>query len=351
MEEMDKKGQLDSPRRVHTRRQACIEPACAGEACGGLVDYRRSYAELINTNVLDADKPLLDDRYKFLTGDYNLRESQTKRFRLFIPSPLARRSYFYPQFISTTDFSKDHYTIRSGVNSYLLAFTFSGKGELLYSGRTYTLEPNEGFLIDCRKPHHYRAASNAGWGYHIVHFDGFAMGDYFSQIERGSSVKIAFPPESRFGFYLENLFETNVRINGKTEIVNSCILTNMLTEIMLTLPAYNTGAVPRKINDIQDYIQDNFAKHLSLEKLSDRFFISKYYLCHEFKKHTGLSPNEYLITVRLNNAKRLLQFSDLRVSEIGENTGFASMNHFFFTFKKHEKISPSEYRKQWKNGE
>ncbi|MDR2304737.1 MAG: helix-turn-helix transcriptional regulator, partial [Treponema sp.] len=79
-------------------------------------------------------------------------------------------------------------------------------------------------------------------------------------------------------------------------------------------------------------------------------FISKYYLCHEFKKYIGLSPNEYLITVRLNKAKGLLQSSDLRISEISEITGFASLNHFFYTFKKHEKMSPSEYRKQWKNG-
>jgi AraC-like DNA-binding protein len=334
MEEMDKRGKIDPP-------------LMGGE----LVDCRRSHIEPLDMNTSDPNKLLLNDRYKFLTGDYNLGGSQIKRFRLFIPSPLARRSYFYPQFISTTDFSRNHYTIRSGVNSYLLAFTYSGKGELLYDGRAYTLEPNEGFLIDCRKPHQYRAASNAGWGYHIIHFDGFAMEDYFTQIERGSSVKFIFPPESKFYALVEKLFEANVRIGGRAEIVNSCILTNMLTEIMLTLPVYDTGEVPRKINDIQDYMQDNFAKHLSLEKLSDRFFISKYYLCHEFKKHTGLSPNEYLITVRLNNAKRLLQFSDIRVSEIAESAGFASMNHFFYTFKKHEKMSPSEYRKQWKNSE
>jgi AraC-like DNA-binding protein len=292
--------------------------------------------------------PGRDDRYKFLSGDFSLRGAKMKRGRSFIPSPLARRSYFYLQIISSVHFPKTYYTIREGVNSYLLASTFLGKGELLYEGKSYTLAPGECFLIDCRKPHHYRAASNEGWGYHMIHFDGFAMRDYVSQIEQGKSVKFVFPAESRFCSLTESLFTVNAGISGRNEMLSSCLLTNMLTEIMLTLPDCDPGEVPRKIRDIRDYIEENFAEAIHLEELSERFFISKYHLCHEFKKYTGFSPNEYLITVRLNKAKDLLHFADLRVSEISDMTGFASLNHFFYTFKKHEKMSPSEYRTQWK---
>ena len=295
------------------------------------------------------DKPPPDDRYKILSGDFNVEGGEVKRGCSFVPSPLARRSCFYLQLISSTQFPKKHYTIRSGVNSYLLAFTFGGKGELLYEGKSYTLEPGEGFLIDCRKPHRYRAVSGVGWSYHIIHFDGFAMRDYFSQIEQGKSVKFAFPSESQFCSVLERLFGVNAEMRSRNEMLSSCILTNMLTEIMLTLPAWDSGEIPRKIREIRDYIEENFAEDIHLEKISDRFFISKYYLCHEFKKHIGRSPNEHLITVRLNKAKGLLHFADLRISEISDMTGFASLNHFFYTFKKHEGISPSEYRKQWQN--
>jgi AraC-like DNA-binding protein len=304
---------------------------------------------IVDTEPFPAEPfPSGDDRYKFLSGDFSLRGAKMKRQRLFTPSPLARRSYFYLQLMSSSYFPKTHYTIREGVNSYLLASTFLGKGELLYEGKNYTLEPGESFLIDCKKPHHYQAASREGWGYHIIHFDGFAMGDYFSQIEQGKSVKFVFPPESRFCSLTESLFTANAELNGRNEMISSCLLTNMLTEIMLTLPAWDSGEVPRKIRDIRDYIQENFSRTIHLEELSERFFISKYYLCHEFKKYTGLSPNEYLIATRLNKAKGLLRFADLRVCEISDMTGFASLNHFFYTFKKHEKISPSEYRKQWK---
>jgi AraC-like DNA-binding protein len=248
-------------------------------------DYWHSHEKPIwNTDPQDA-------WYKILSGDFNIAGVEMKYYRWFIPSPRARRSYFYLQFMSTSQFKQDHYTIRSGVNSYLLASTFSGKGELLYEGKTYTLEPGG----------------------------------------------------------LERLFEVNAEMSGKNEMLSSCLLINMLTEIMLTLPDYDSGEVPRKIKDIRDYIQENFAESIHLEALSERFFISKYYLCHEFKRYIGLSPNEYLITVRVNRAKGLLQSTELRVSEIGEITGFASLNHFFYTFKKHEEISPSEYRKQWKN--
>jgi AraC-like DNA-binding protein len=294
---------------------------------------------------------LSEDQYKFLSGDFNIESENGKQGRLFTPSPLARRSYFYLQLIGSPRFSKKHYTIRDGGNSYLLAYTFWGKGELLYEGKEYTLEPGEGFLIDCRKHHHYRAVSGAGWAYHIIHFDSFAMGDYFFQIEQGKSFKFAFPPESQFCSLLERLFGINAEMNGRNEMLSSCILVNMLTEIMLTLPAcaYNTGDIPRKIRDIRSYLEENFVEAIGLETLSERFSISKYHLCHEFKRYIGLSPNEYLITTRLNKAKGLLRLADLGISEISDMAGFASLNHFFYTFKKHEKMSPSEYRKQWKN--
>ncbi|MDR0638401.1 MAG: AraC family transcriptional regulator [Spirochaetaceae bacterium] len=307
------------------------------------------YRHLSLAELLMRGKPPSEDRYKILSGDFNVEGGEVKRGWLFVPTPLARRSYFYLQLISSTQFPRKHYTIRDGVNSYLLVFTFGGKGELLYEGKSYTLEPKEGFLIDCRKIHQYRAVSNAGWDYHIIHFDGFAMPDYFSQIEQGKSVKFAFPPESQFCFLLERLFEVNVEMNGRNEMLSSCLLTNMLTEIMLTLPAWDSGEIPRRIMDVRDYIQENVRKAIALETLSKKFFISKYHLCHEFKRYIGISPNEYLITARLNKAKGLLHFADLRISEISDMTGFASLNHFFYTFKKHEGISPSEYRKQWQN--
>jgi AraC-like DNA-binding protein len=306
--------------------------------------YRRSLEDsMVN------GKTLPEDTYKFLSGDFNIEGRVRKRGWLFMPSPLARRSYLYLQLLSSCQGPRTHYTIRSGINSYLLASTFSGKGELLYEGKPYTLEPGESFLIDCRKPHHYRAASREGWGYHIIHFNGFAMGDYFSQIEQGKSIKFAFPTESQFYAHLEKLFGLNAEMSGRNEMISSCLLTNMLTEIMLTLPDYDSGEIPRKIREVRDYIQENFAEAIHLEALSERFYISKYYLCHEFKKYIGLSPNEYLITVRVNKAKGLLQFTELRVCEISEITGFTSLNHFFYTFNKHEKMSPSEYRRQWKS--
>jgi AraC-like DNA-binding protein len=286
---------------------------------------------------------------KLMKGDYNISGAELKHTGIFFtPSVLARRSYFYLQGLMSIAFPRTHYTKRGGINSYLLALTFSGAGELQYEGKNYTLEPNEGFIIDCQRPHYYRAISSIGWGYHIIHFNGYAMQDYFSQIIHGNSIKIKISAESQYS-YMEKLIEINGSINPKAEMLTSCVLTNMLTEIMQTLPAYDTGDVPQKIGVIRDYIDENFPKNIYLEKLSSKFALSKYHLCREFKKYIGQSPNEYLITTRINNAKKILRFTDLHVSEICDAVGFASANHFFYLFKKHENISPSEYRKQWKN--
>jgi transcriptional regulator GlxA family with amidase domain len=84
-----------------------------------------------------------------------------------------------------------------------------------------------------------------------------------------------------------------------------------------------------------------------LEDLSRRFSLSKYHLCREFKKHIGRSPNEYRINARLNNAKVMLRFTDMRVADIAGEVGFADNTHFFSIFRKYEQMTPAEYRRQW----
>ena len=52
--------------------------------------------------------------------------------------------------------SKKHFTRRTNLESYLLAYTLKGQGELVYEDRSYLLNPGDCFFIDCRKPHYYR---------------------------------------------------------------------------------------------------------------------------------------------------------------------------------------------------
>lgn len=102
-----------------------------------------------------------------------------------------------------------------------------------------------------------------------------------------------------------------------------------------------------KIIPILNYIQKHLHEKISLDLLAQKFFISKYYLEHIFKKNTGFSVTEYIINKRIIVSKELLK-SGLTVSEVSRQVGFNSDTHFIRTFKKRINISPKQYVKKVK---
>ena len=101
------------------------------------------------------------------------------------------------------------------------------------------------------------------------------------------------------------------------------------------------------ISQLKDYISEHFAEHLTLEKISEQFFISKSSLSHIFKKETGLSPIQYIIQRRIGEAQSLLVETSLQIQEIEFRLGFNDSAHFSKMFKKYVGVTPKEYRKHF----
>lgn len=99
-----------------------------------------------------------------------------------------------------------------------------------------------------------------------------------------------------------------------------------------------------KISDVARYISENFQSKISLDDLSSRFFINKYYLCHKFKKLTGQTIVEFINEKRLVEARRLLISSGHTVLDISQAVGFESVNHFNTLFKRKFGLTPLSYK-------
>ena len=102
-----------------------------------------------------------------------------------------------------------------------------------------------------------------------------------------------------------------------------------------------------KIKDVCDYISENYEKELTTEKIAEVFSFSRCYLSTLFRKSTGTTLYDYLVCYRLNKAKTLLTESAFSVEEIAEKTGFKESGTFIRTFKRKEKITPLQYRKNF----
>ena len=96
--------------------------------------------------------------------------------------------------------------------------------------------------------------------------------------------------------------------------------------------------------EVVAYINEHYRESLTLENISERFYMSKNTLCSKFRSAMHCSVMEYLSFVRINRAKELLATTDMGMEEISELCGYSSANYFSLTFKRSVGISPSGYR-------
>ena len=112
-------------------------------------------------------------------------------------------------------------------------------------------------------------------------------------------------------------------------------------------PKRNNSSVSSAVINAQKFIYDNFDSKVSLQEIAKQNFISRHTLSIAFKNTVGLTFKEYLIFVRLNEAKKLLISTDLSIAEIANQVGYINVNNFVKIFKKKESITPLKFRKQF----
>lgn len=104
-----------------------------------------------------------------------------------------------------------------------------------------------------------------------------------------------------------------------------------------------------RISQVISYIHYHYEEDLTLEKLAQMFYISPYYLCREFKRHTNSTIVQYTNVTRIMNAQRKLMETDKTITEISKETGFSNLTHFNRVFKSVTGTTPSAYRKYQQN--
>lgn len=96
---------------------------------------------------------------------------------------------------------------------------------------------------------------------------------------------------------------------------------------------------------VQRFIDENYAKPLSIETIVEGLYLSPSYIRRLFKSHMGISVMEYVERVRMNHAARLLSRLQYKVQEIGMRVGYESPSYFNLVFKKYFGVTPGEYRR------
>ena len=141
------------------------------------------------------------------------------------------------------------------------------------------------------------------------------------------------------------LYEPEERDDPLHEAAMQNLLNTLLLAIMRSTSAAPKPETQSRMAKVISYIEKNYQHELRLQDIAEEFYVSEYYLCHEFKKYTNRTIVQYINALRILHAQRLITESDLNFTKIAEQTGFSSLTHFNRTFKSIVGTSPSAYRK------
>jgi len=99
------------------------------------------------------------------------------------------------------------------------------------------------------------------------------------------------------------------------------------------------------VSAVQQFLKNNVYKSMSLSDICAHFNVSKSYLCRIFKEETDKSVIDYLIDLKIKEAKMLIRKKDYNFTQIAELLGYSGIHHFTRSFKSKTGMTPSSYEK------
>src|SRR5699024_7839256 len=236
--------------------------------------------------------------------------------------------------------SKPYSINRSNLHQYLFIYVKSGRMELQYKNKTFTIGAHMLFFLDCREHHIYRALEETEFSY--IHFNGVASKEYFELLYKSKGIVFSLFDNLSISEYIDKILD-DMKLNQLEEQETSILIHKILYELyIVSHQSYNL--LDNAIKKVIIYIKNNYMKNINVENMAQYVHLSRYHFSRIFKKHTNLSPHQYLIKIRINEAKSLLYLTDDSITEIAMKCGFSSLPHFVSTFKKHSGFSAKEFR-------
>lgn len=283
--------------------------------------------------------------------------------------PGGKTPFSLRQTMITPDFEFFHYRNPSTTevdnhnhDFYEIYILLSGRVTYMIEGRTYRLKPWDILLINHGELHRPVIETGEWYERMVIWVDPrFAAAKSTENTDLSMCFETPFHSAKRLlrpeNEMLESLRNILVRFEEAccgSGFGSSVLRETYLTELLIFLNrAYLDVREPipaeeieynEKISAVIRYINSHLSGGLTLDQLASRFYISKYHLLREFKKHTGYTLHRYIQHKRLAAAKACLG-EGLSLTEVCAKCGFSNYSHFIRSFKEAFGISPKRFAK------
>lgn len=237
-----------------------------------------------------------------------------------------------------------YFTERCGYDTFFLCLTQSGEGYLRYGEWEQTLRPGDLVIFDCMEPHFYCSRS-APWQFLWIHFRGYGCREFFRNV--CADGLFFLHPENPEPIY--SLYRQLIPLLSKHTLSDDLHTSELLGAFLHTIARYQLWGeekmIPAAIEQTIAFIHENYQRNLSVEQLAERENYSIYHFAKLFKKYTGQSPYQYILSTRLHHAQQMLMSTDYTIEEVSRFNNFSSCSRFISFFTKAFGMTPLQYRK------
>ncbi len=236
-------------------------------------------------------------------------------------------------------------------------FSVSGGKQFLIDNRFYNIKPGDIFFINQYESHHLTQIDQEIHERIVLSISS----DYLTSISSSSTdlnqcffskgkvnhkLSLSLHDQKRFLYFIHKICSTG---GYGEELIEQAAFTELMVFLNRLLYMNKEQSTPtelsryhQQVDSILTYINQNMQDSLSINDLSEHFYLSASYLCRIFKAATGTTINKYIIAKRLTIAKSLLA-QGYTVNEACDLCGFRDYSNFLKSFTKAVGVSPKKY--------
>lgn len=281
------------------------------------------------------------------------------------------QDFYIDQSKKTDNYNMDSFHMHKMYEVYYL---MEGSRKYFIDDSIYLVNAGSLVLIDADSVHKTASMGDIPHSRIVVNFRLDFLEDFSDQVKALNLTSIfktkftVLPLSFKYKLTIENILSRLMDLQDYEEHKDANLMTDenvvssqtvlsklLLSELLIHIKEYinvleqkeyeSHQIVNNKVDKIIKYICKHYTEDLTLTSIAEQFYISPFYLSKIFKRSTNLSIVEYINSLRIRQAKELLETSSTKIAEIAEIVGFSSSSHFSRTFKLVTGLSPQQYKK------
>ena len=245
-----------------------------------------------------------------------------------------------------------------------LEFVYIASGTVTFwiGERQFTLPEGNGVFINSKILHRFYSPTAASipnfvcMPFFLAAQDSFIYHKYISPVISSSLTFQIFYADVSWQAKALSIMKQIIAVQdcrSSSELATSALFQMLWLEIYenadiknVKEPKNDSASSQARLQLMMQYIHQNYTRNISLDDIAEHAKISKSTVLNLFRGYLHITPINYLINYRLNEAAHLLSKTEKKINTIAYETGFNNIEYFCRLFKKRYQLTPTEYRKK-----